>query len=865
MASIRLLRQQPYSGYRIGIVIGIDVGTTFSGVSYAILRPGEIPDVMPVTSFSGQTVPNSKIPSIIYYDEDEDMAIKGIGAETVLDTVAGDAEYYGWFRAEHFKMHLRPQGMSMQTNGLKLGELPHGKTAEQVMGDFLHYLFKETALYIQTHHSDGETLWAQVKDQAIFVLGHPNGWSGLSQQRYRISAILGGLVPETDEGRKRIKFVTEGEASALACLSGGLGPARLKAGFRFVIADAGGGTVDMSTYEVTKSSPVELRECAPPDCRFAGSVFVDINGLELLQRKLRSSIYDDEQTLKGLINDEFKTKTKKEFNGERGLLKVGDRRTRDDKLGIRAGFLMLTSDELAECFASSVVETVDSIKGQFAVSRSDKKKTPVWLVGGFAASPYLLGRLQEALEPDGILIRRPDTNLAKAVANGAILHFLDNLVTSRACKTSYGTTCSVPFNILLSDHRQRMELVHPGTDGSYIGPVFDCIAEKGAPIGVAQVFRESYFKELFYKESAEHFTTELLCYDGDLPVPRWYNENKNKFKTVCKLEADLSELCSESIRSSSMLEFLSQGTSRAYWKASFDIELNFGTTELEARIKWEVKGKPKRNRGLIFFPVNKKWISWFLSSKGNEYFCEVEEDYILDRFNLTGLNTEVQNYSQALDLITDNLDDEIADEFRGSLDVQARLLYGLIHARWIITSRGLAKMLEKYKKADFGRCPRVLCQSQPLLPVGLSDIPYEKSVKLYCGRCEDIYSPKSSRHGSIDGAYFGTSFPHMLFLVYPAMIPPKSGQPDMTLLLSGSVRSNDTADSARRRRAREDPEILAEGVGEGVSTAAAALKAERYRPKIFGFQVHEIAQLQRWQEAGRDRQVARLEEIEEGL
>lgn len=50
-----------------------------------------------------------------------------------------------------------------------------------------------------------------------------------------------------------------------------------------------------------------------------------------------------------------------------------------------------------------------------------------------------------------------------------------------------------------------------------------------------------------------------------------------------------------------------------------------------------------------------QWISWFLSSKGNEYFCEVEEDYIVDRFNLTGLNTEVQNYNQALELITDSL------------------------------------------------------------------------------------------------------------------------------------------------------------------------------------------------------------------
>ncbi|KAI1792159.1 casein kinase II, regulatory subunit [Ganoderma leucocontextum] len=241
------------------------------------------------------------------------------------------------------------------------------------------------------------------------------------------------------------------------------------------------------------------------------------------------------------------------------------------------------------------------------------------------------------------------------------------------------------------------------------------------------------------------------------------------------------------------------------------------------------------------------WISWFLSSKGNEYFCEVEEDYILDRFNLTGLNTEVQHYAQALDMITDNLvDEEIQDDLRGNLDLQARLLYGLIHARWIVTARGLAKMLEKYKRADFGRCPRVLCQSQPLLPVGLTDVPYEKSVKLYCGRCEDIYSPKSSRHGSIDGAYFGTSFPHLLFLVYPNLIPPKSGPVELALTGRGDVEGG-----RRSRRVREEPET--EGVGEGMSTASVALKADRYRPRIFGFQVNEIAKLQRWQEAVRDR------------
>lgn len=47
------------------------------------------------------------------------------------------------------------------------------------------------------------------------------------------------------------------------------------------------------------------------------------------------------------------------------------------------------------------------------------------------------------------------------------------------------------------------------------------------------------------------------------------------------------------------------------------------------------------------------WISWFLASKGSEYFCEVDDEYITDRFNLTGLNAEVQGYSAALELITD--------------------------------------------------------------------------------------------------------------------------------------------------------------------------------------------------------------------
>jgi casein kinase II subunit beta len=83
----------------------------------------------------------------------------------------------------------------------------------------------------------------------------------------------------------------------------------------------------------------------------------------------------------------------------------------------------------------------------------------------------------------------------------------------------------------------------------------------------------------------------------------------------------------------------------------------------------------------------------FISSRGNEYFCEIDEDYLTDRFNLTGLNTEVQYYQYALDLVTDVFDLDCDDEMRETIEKSARHLYGLVHARYIVTTRGLTKMV----------------------------------------------------------------------------------------------------------------------------------------------------------------------------
>ncbi|KUF99856.1 hypothetical protein AM588_10010310 [Phytophthora nicotianae] len=152
------------------------------------------------------------------------------------------------------------------------------------------------------------------------------------------------------------------------------------------------------------------------------------------------------------------------------------------------------------------------------------------------------------------------------------------------------------------------------------------------------------------------------------------------------------------------------------------------------------------------------WIAWFCSLRENSFLCEVDEDYIEDDFNLTGLSSIVPYYDYALDIILDietPNDSTLTQIQQEMIESAAEMLYGLIHARYILTTKGMAAMLDKYQNVDFGRCHRVYCQGQPVLPVGQSDVPRHTTVNVFCPNAAISSSPSRNERATYVPRVFG--------------------------------------------------------------------------------------------------------------
>lgn len=156
----------------------------------------------------------------------------------------------------------------------------------------------------------------------------------------------------------------------------------------------------------------------------------------------------------------------------------------------------------------------------------------------------------------------------------------------------------------------------------------------------------------------------------------------------------------------------------------------------------------------------------------NPYFCKIETSFMADKFNLAGIEFYARNQADALSIILSGTSKDISCKSRQQME-EATIIYGMIHARYILTSAGLSQIGAKYDRGVYGYCPRVHCSNQKLLPLGLCSLPNVAAISHYCCSCEDVYSLPWMHNSfpSADSAFFGRTYVYLFFKKYPHKLP----------------------------------------------------------------------------------------------
>ncbi|KAJ7214941.1 hypothetical protein GGX14DRAFT_609817, partial [Mycena pura] len=569
--------RKSFSGTTQKLVLGIDVGTTYAGMSYCLLQPGKIPSILPITRFPPQDHigGDSKVRSVVYYDPAG--RAKALGAEAMQESVIEQAEEGGWEKTEWFKLHMRPASSTIRPNSLP--PLPTNKTSADVFADFLRYLFSCAKTYIADHYPNGNALWIALQDSIEFVLTHPNGWEGEQQALMRRATVIAGLVPNESKGHERVHFVTEGEASLHFCILNGLAADPLKQGKGVMIVDAGGGTIDISTYrKVTRPKGESFEEIAPAKCLFQGSIFVSDRAKEYLTTILKGSKYADDVDH---IRDCFDKTTKLKFRSadDWSYIKFGRPRDKDDALNIANGQMKIAGcvNVVAGFFQPSLEAIIRTVN--FQCRTSDIPISCILLVGGFAASEWLYSELKKRLSPIGLEVSRPDSHVNKAVSDGAVSFYLDRFVTARIAKDTYGIECGVKYNPSDAEHASRSKSTYMDESGDLrVFEKFSSILLKNVRVSETKEFRKSYSVLKGAVSQLSAVDINILRYRGVCKDPQWLDIDPDNYGVLCTVRADTSKIA-KTLKPR-------HGQRGVYYDLQIDVVLSFGLTELKAQIAW---------------------------------------------------------------------------------------------------------------------------------------------------------------------------------------------------------------------------------------------------------------------------------------
>ncbi|KAI0387656.1 actin-like ATPase domain-containing protein [Hypomontagnella monticulosa] len=523
------------------LLFGVDFGTTFTGVAW--VRTNQPENISIITKWESDLYGNrerEKCPTSIHYGPD---------GTTWGYEIPSTAEPIQWLKLllvneDDLDEHLKgsPQ-LNHARELLKRAE----KDAIEAVADFLRLLWDHVLTKVR------ESIGKRLVDITPFrvVLTIPAIWKTSVVARMRQAVKQAGILADRSCGQTTLSFITEPEAAALATFSDMKRRPDIEIGDAFVVADCGGGTVDLISYEVRNTEPLEFSECVEGTGALCGGIFLDQDFETLLRNRIGKRIWD--QIPQSEIRKTMAT------SWEYGIKQQFDATPRNWPIDLppqcskKGSFprITLESGHVEEVF-ENVTSQIEGLVGQQS-SRVEKrlKKHPkyVILVGGFGCCRFLYKRLCTIMGNRSEVLQSSGPAPWTAVCRGAVLYSLISegllsssflRVSSRISRASFGVQFQEPF-----DRRKHHaeDIFYDSKEGSLKARhQMRWFLVRGEEVAGKRPTEVEYFCSYFENEMPmdgylEAYTTIYTC--EDLVPPTRRDPKKTNVKQLCKIQIRL--------------------------------------------------------------------------------------------------------------------------------------------------------------------------------------------------------------------------------------------------------------------------------------------------------------------------------------
>ncbi|KAF7168213.1 hypothetical protein CNMCM5623_001283 [Aspergillus felis] len=518
------------------LIIGIDFGTTFSGVSWVTVADFEQDNINIITQWPGTTKEQVKVPTQLYYEYGDKTPLWGY-------EVPNDVEALQWFKL----LLLREDDMwktlqeSAQIGQAKRLLRESDKTAEDCVADYLRVLWKHTIKSILKVRPKYliEALQFHV------VLTVPAIWKDYARRAMEEAARKAGILDYRSAGPTSLTFAPEPEAAGLAALiERGRKPEPDNV---FVICDAGGGTVDVITYRVADTQPLQLHEAVEGDGSVCGGIFIDEDFIVQCKNRIgRKWSTFSPADIKTILSEEWEYAIKPRYGEDescneypvsiqQGSVSRAEFNDTSRKPYIRDGHIYFSSSDIQKAFDTRAVPgLLKLLESQLdRAYRKGLNVTGIILVGGLGSSPYIYRCLKTKYTNKGIEISQSTPERTRtAICRGAILKglmdapifaFVPNApsVLSTISRMSLGIKIRVPFK--KGTHLREDRDWDEHEQRYFAQNQMDWYISKGEDVAKAHPIRKDYYRT--YAEGDEFpepsFSIRIYQNESDNPPTRF--------------------------------------------------------------------------------------------------------------------------------------------------------------------------------------------------------------------------------------------------------------------------------------------------------------------------------------------------------